>query len=124
MNRKEQIIFGTLGLIVAVFGCIAAWLALDGLFPPPPTADPPTQAPPVTIIADPPTQLPSLRIMDNIYNSLRLENLVADKANYTSGEVVWFSYKATNFSGERLVVPENNNYSPALYLVGIVQTWV
>ena len=62
--------------------------------------------------------------MDNIYAALRLEDLVPDKKIYTSGEEVTFSYKLTNFSGERLVVPENNNYSPALYLVGIVQTWV
>jgi len=86
MNRNEQIIFGILGLLISAGGCIAAWLALPYIFPPPPTADPPTQA-------------PLLTIMDNIYNSLRLENLVADKANYTSGEVVWFSYKLTNFSG-------------------------
>lgn len=38
MNRKEQIIFGTLGLLIAVCGCIAAWLAVpyfQRMFPSP-----------------------------------------------------------------------------------------
>jgi hypothetical protein len=124
MNRREQIIFQILGLLVAVFGCIAAWLVMpqiQQMFSSPTIADPPTQRSPV---ADLPTQLPSLRIMDNIYNALRLENLVADKAYYTSGEDVVFSYKLTNVSSQTLVIPENNDYSRSFYLVGTIQTWI
>jgi hypothetical protein len=62
--------------------------------------------------------------MDKIYNALILENLITDKALYTSGEEVILSYELTNRSNQTLVIPENNDYSQTFYLVGVEQRWI
>jgi hypothetical protein len=127
MNRTEQIIFGTLGLIFAAFACIAAWLIFYVPTPAPSSSNPPlstSENSPAPTIADPPTQPPPLTIMDNIYNSLRLEDLVAEKAIYTSGEKIVFSSKLTNLSNQTLIIPEDDRSSRTDYLVGNIYRWI
>lgn len=66
----------------------------------------------------------STSLMDLVYQSVKLEDILTDKPSYKSGEEVKVSYQLVSRSGEVLNVPENNEYSQPFYLIGSIQRWI
>jgi hypothetical protein len=62
--------------------------------------------------------------MEDIYASVKIENMRLDKSVYYSGELVQFDYDFVNRSSNILVIPVNYDYSQPHCLIGIDQKWI